>query len=143
MLLFWIAAALLSAAAAALVLWRARGVESAPAESPELAVYRRLLDEQDEMKSRGLLGEAEWKAARAEAGRRLLTTAAPLEAARPVNARKQGLIVLVAVLGAAALAMIAYSFVGSPGAPDQSYASRMKEWRAADGKSAQLVESLK
>lgn len=132
MLLFWIAAALLSAAAAALVLWRARGADSAADQSPELAVYRRHLDEQDEMKARGLLGEAEWKTARAEAARRLLAAAAPVEAGPPGDSRKQGLIVLVTVLGAAALAMIAYGVVGSPGAPDQAYASRLKAWRAAD-----------
>ncbi len=132
MLLFWIAAALLSAAAAALVLWRARGADATPAEAPELAVYRRHLEEQDELKARGLLGEMEWKAARAEAGRRLLAAAAPTEPAPPADARKQGLIVLIAVLAASALAMIGYSLVGSPGAPDQSYASRLKAWRAAD-----------
>ena len=64
MLLFWIAAALLAAAAAALVMWRARGSDAAPAQSPELAVYRRHLAEQDELKARGLLGETEWKASR-------------------------------------------------------------------------------
>lgn len=132
MLLFWIAAALLSAAAAALVLWRARGADAPSAEAPELAVYRRHLEEQDELKARGLLGEAEWKAARAEAGRRLLSAAAPVEPAPPADARKQGLIVLVAVLAASALAMIGYSIAGSPGAPDQSYASRLRAWRAAD-----------
>ena len=43
MLLFWIAAALLSAAAAALVLWRARSTPAGADEAAEAAVYRRHL----------------------------------------------------------------------------------------------------
>lgn len=130
MLLFWTAAALLSAAAAALVLWRARGSAAAPTEAPELEVYRRHLTEQDELKARGLLGEAEWKAAHAEAARRLLAAATPVEAPPPANPRTLGLVVLGSVLAAAAASVTIYSMVGSPGAPDQAFETRMAGWRA-------------
>jgi len=129
-LLFWTAAALLSAAAAALVLWRARGSAVAPAEAPELEVYRRHLIEQDDLKARGLLGEAEWKAAHAEAARRLLAAAAPVEAPPPANPRLLGMVVLGSVLAAAAASLAIYAVVGSPDAPDQAFATRMAGWRA-------------
>lgn len=131
MLLFWIAAALLSAAAAALVLWRARGAGEVLVEAPEAAVYRRHLAEQDELKARGLLGEAEYQAARAEAARRLLAVAAPADIP-PGDARKLGLAVLASTLGAAALAVGIYAMVGSPGSPDQPYAARLKAWTETD-----------
>lgn len=131
MLLFWIAAALLSAAAAALVLWRARGAGEVLAEAPEAAVYRRHLAEQDELKARGLLGEDEYRAARAEAARRLLAVAAPADIPAG-DPKKLGLIVLASALSAAALAMVIYSLVGSPGAPDRPYASRLKAWTEVD-----------
>jgi cytochrome c-type biogenesis protein CcmH len=124
-LLFWTAAALLAAAATARVLRRARRAPEAPAEAPELAVFRRHLAEQDELKARGLLGETEWKAARAEAARRLLKAAEAVEPAPAANLRKQGLAVLVAMAAAAGVAVLAYGLVGSPGAPDQPFAARM------------------
>lgn len=133
MLTFWIAAAILAAAAAALVLWRAGGRDLSVA-SPEAEVYRRHLAEQDELKARGLLGEAEWKAARAEAGRRLLSLddSAPVEAEAAPPSRRDLRIVLAVLAGAVALAMAAYLVIGAPSAPDQPYAARLKAWRAAD-----------
>jgi len=131
-LLFWTAAALLSAAAAALVLWRARGAAEPAAEEPELAVYRRHLAEQDELKARGLLDEEAWKAARAEAGRRLLAAAGPAPETPAGDPRKLGLAVLGSVLAAAALGAGIYAAVGSPGAPDMPYARRLAAWKDAD-----------
>jgi cytochrome c-type biogenesis protein CcmI len=62
MLLFSLAAALVCAAAAGLVLWRAARVEAASAEPPEAGVYARQLAELDEQKTQGLLDEAGWRA---------------------------------------------------------------------------------
>ncbi len=132
MLVFWIAAALIAAAAAAVVLWRAGARTPAPAEDPAASVYRRHLAEQDELRARGLLGEAEWKAARAEAGRRLIAAAdqaVPETAAAPRGQR----IAVLAAIGAAVLGAVGvYLTRGSPGRPDQPYAARVKAWRAAD-----------
>ena len=76
MILFWILAALVSGAAALLVLSRAaRAEKGASPSDPTLDVYRRQLAEIDDLAERGLLGEEERKAARAEAGRRLLGAA--------------------------------------------------------------------
>jgi cytochrome c-type biogenesis protein CcmH len=128
-LLFWIAAALLSAAAAALVLWRARSGDDISAEAPELAVYQRHLAEQDELKARGLLGEPEWKASRAEAARRLLAAARPAPPLAAADPRRDRTVVLGAMLGAAALSIGIYAMVGAPGAADQPFGTRLQTWR--------------
>ena len=65
MFAFWIAAAVLSAAAAGLVLARGKRA-AAPGEDPALAVHRRQLAEIDDLAERGLLAEGELKAARAK-----------------------------------------------------------------------------
>lgn len=131
MLVFWIAAALLTAAAAAVVLWRASRPEAVAADATT-EVYRRHLAEQDELLARGLLDETEWKAARAEAARRLLGAARQTAPAGPPNPRRDRLVVLGAVLASALVAVGAYLAVGSPGAPDRPYARRLASWKAAD-----------
>jgi len=130
-LVFWIAAALLAAAAAAVVLWRAGG-RDAPMASPEAEIYRRHLAEQDDLRARGLLAENEWKAARAEAARRLLQAADGDEPPLSPPTRFEMRAVLAVVAAAAAVAIAAYLSVGSPGAPDHPYSQRLQAWRAAD-----------
>lgn len=130
---FWLAAALVSAAAAAGVIWRASRIVAADGESPETAVYRRHLAELDDLRGRGLLDEDGYAAARAEAGRRLL---AAEDRARPVDRtdhpRRDRLLVAAAAAGAVVVALGLYIAFGSPGTPDQPYAARLKAWRAAD-----------
>lgn len=130
MIIFWIAAALLSAAAAALVVhFAGRGPQAAAAD-PAAAVYRRQLDEIDELADRGLLAEEERQAAHAEAARRLLSTseAAPAEAA---PSKRSGLWVLGGAIATAAVAMVVYLFVGAPGQGDTPFKRRAAEWEEA------------
>ena len=73
MLLFWLLAALISVAVAALIMARAAAAERrGDPLDPTLEVYRRQLTEIDDLADRGLLRPAEQVAAHAEAGRRLL-----------------------------------------------------------------------
>jgi cytochrome c-type biogenesis protein CcmH len=132
MLVFWAVAGVLAAAAAGLILMRAAGAAvGAGSADPSQAVYRRQLSEIDDLADRGLMGEAEAKAARAEAGRRLLAAAdAPAEA-WTADAKARGW-VLLAVAAAPALAMGLYLALGAPGMPDQPYAARLKAWREGD-----------
>jgi cytochrome c-type biogenesis protein CcmI len=81
MITFSIAAVLLSALAAILILQRASGAARRTDADPTLAVYRRQLNEIDDLAERGLLAEGELKAARAEAARRLLGAARTAEPA--------------------------------------------------------------
>lgn len=97
-------------------------VQSDPAQ----AVYRRQLDEIEDLAGRGLLGEDERKSARAEAARRLLGE--KHEAEEKPGGQK----VRMAAAGAAALVAVAalgaYLAVGRPDLPDQPFAARLKVW---------------
>lgn len=129
MLLFWVVAGFLAAAAAGLILFRAAGA-AAPAADPSTLVYRRQLHELDELAERGLIAADEQKGAYAEAARRMLAAAdAPAEPWRVDGART---LVVCASAVSAALALGLYLILGAPGTPDQSYVSRLAAWRAAD-----------
>lgn len=129
MIWLWIAAAVLSAGAAALIVRRsALGVRGTPA-GPEVGVYRRQMAEIDQLADRGLLAEAERRSIRAETGRRLLAAAgrseAPLRAASP--AVVIALAAIVPLAGAAA-----YLAIGNAGYADQPFAARLAAWRGQD-----------
>jgi cytochrome c-type biogenesis protein CcmH len=132
MIAFWISAALVSAAAAALIIHRAaRAVRTDGEEDPALSVYRRQLAEIDDLAERGLLLDDERRSAHTEAARRLL--AAAEDAPPPAPPSRSGRLVIAAVAGLAPLAAIGiYLLVGSPGLPDQPFARRLTAWRAAD-----------
>src|SRR5690242_1981524 len=78
---FGIAAALLSALAAMAILARASRASRQPVEDASAEFGRRQLQEIDDLSARGLLGEAEARSARAEAGRRVLAQARHVAAA--------------------------------------------------------------
>ncbi len=125
--LFWTAAAVLAGLCAVLVLvFSARAAKRAmgAGEDPARALYRRQLHDLDDLVDRGLLAEGEREAARAEAGRRLLT----LEAAQPEKVGKPLLPFIAA--GAAALAALGlYLWQGSPGVADQPFKARIERWK--------------
>lgn len=129
MIAFWIAAAVLSAAAAMLMLAKGARAAAGPAEDPALAVHRRQLAEIDELAERGLIPEDERRAARAEAGRRLLTASEHQEVQPGAGGRR----VALAVAAATPLAALGlYLFVGHPGWPDQPFEKRVAAWRHTD-----------
>ncbi|HLI64868.1 MAG TPA: c-type cytochrome biogenesis protein CcmI [Caulobacteraceae bacterium] len=129
MIAFWVAAALLAAAAALIIVSRAARAAGPPqAEDPALAVYRRQLDELDDLADRGLLPESERRSARTEAARRLLA-AADASPPKPVGKPSRAA-VLIAAGATPLLALGVYVAVGSPGLPDQPFAARLKAWTA-------------
>jgi cytochrome c-type biogenesis protein CcmH len=132
MIAFWISAALISAAAAVLIIHRSAKVARAPvAGDPGVAVYRRQLSEIDDLAARGLLADGERRSAHAEAARRLLAAADQPEP--PEAPRNRGRIAVALVAGIAPLAAITiYLGVGAPGTPDQPFARRLAQWRSAD-----------
>ncbi|MFZ5670874.1 MAG: c-type cytochrome biogenesis protein CcmI [Pseudomonadota bacterium] len=131
MIAFWIAAAALSAAAGWLMLRGARAAgQRVGGEDPALAVHRRQLAELDDLAARGLLAEDERRAARAEAGRRLLAAADASAAPSPTGEGRR--IVLVLAAAAPVLAIALYIAVGAPGLADQPFTRRLADWRAAD-----------
>jgi cytochrome c-type biogenesis protein CcmH len=129
MLLFWLLAGLIAAGAAFLMLARARAAEQAKGPSdPELEVYRRQLSEIDELAERGLLGPDEHRAARAEAGRRLLGHAGRAKAATDPPTAAGRPWVLAAAIAAPVVALAGYLMIGTPGLPDQPYKARLAAW---------------
>jgi cytochrome c-type biogenesis protein CcmH len=128
MIAFWIAAAGLSAVVAALVLRGAARASMAVGDDASLAVHRRQLSEIDDLAERGLLADVELKAARAEAGRRLIA-AADHQQAWPVSGPKARPLVLFAAFLAPVCALAAYLFIGVPGLADQPYLKRVAQWR--------------
>ncbi|WP_292066272.1 c-type cytochrome biogenesis protein CcmI [Brevundimonas sp. UBA7664] len=84
------------------------------------------LAELDRLKARGLLDEAGWTAARAEAGRRILIS--DREAA-PVRAGPRDRFWVLAGMALTAAATLGlYALVGAPGLPDQAYERRVDQW---------------
>jgi cytochrome c-type biogenesis protein CcmH len=131
MIIFSIAAVLLSALAGALILQRAAAAARRQDSDPTLAVYRRQLTEIDDLADRGLLAPGELRAARAEASRRLLNAAqAAQPAPTPGVSRNMRLAVLAGAVAAPVLAAVLYLSLGAPGVPDQPFARRLDGWKA-------------
>ena len=135
MIAFWAAAGVFSAVAAIIVLLRAAQAAALvePADATPL-LYRRQLAELDELAERGLLGEAERASARTEAARRLLNAADHPDQAWTAGLGGRAPLV-IAVIAAPLLALALYLAVGAPGMGDQSFATRLARWRAADPRS--------
>ncbi len=135
MIVFWIVAALLSAAAAAAIMAGAASGARADAQAvspdPSLALHRRQLAEVEELAERGVLAEPEVATLRAEAARRLLSAADEPEAPTASTPRDRLTILIIATV-TAVLALGVYLGVGAPGLPDQPFAKRVAGWRAAD-----------
>jgi cytochrome c-type biogenesis protein CcmH len=131
MIAFWITAALMAAGAATLMLAFAARARTEPATAPDADLYARQLEEIEALHARGLLGDAERAAARAETGRRLLNAAdRPVAASAPARSGRAVLLAIVA--GAPLLAAGLYLAVGSAGRADAPYAQRLAGWREAD-----------
>lgn len=125
MMVFWIMTALMTALAGLLVLGGARRGADA-GESVAALTAGAELAELDRLKARGLLDDAGWTAARAEAGRRILSAA---RETGPVRAGpRDRLWVLAGVAATAAGALGLYAVFGTVGLPDQAYERRVDEW---------------
>lgn len=125
MTVFWIMTALITALAGLLVLAGARrGADDGEGVAGLTAAAE--LAELDRLKARGLLDEAGWTAARAEAGRRILSAERGLI---PVRAGPGDRFLVLAGVGVMALGALGlYAVFGAPGLPDQAYERRVDEW---------------
>ena len=124
MIAFWMMTGLAAALAALSVLAGARrGAE--PASGVETQAGAREIEALDRLKARGLLDGDAHAAARAEAGRRLLATAATTA---PVAGARDRLWVLAGIGVTVAGALGLYVATGTPGLPDQAYERRVDAW---------------
>ncbi len=127
MTIFWIMTALITALAGLLVLAGARRGADA-GEGVAVLTAAAELAELDRLKARGLLDEAGWTAARAEAGRRILSAERD---AVPVRAGSRDRLWVLAGVGATAVAALGlYAISGAPGLPDQAWERRVDQWAA-------------
>lgn len=125
MTMFWIMSALMAALAGLLVLAGARrGVDAG--EATDAVAASAELAELDRLRARGLLDQASWTAARAEAGRRILS--AQRDTGPVAVGARDRFWVLGGVVSAVAAAVGLYAVVGAPGLPDQGWERRVDEW---------------
>ncbi|KQY80412.1 c-type cytochrome biogenesis protein CcmI [Brevundimonas sp. Root1423] len=125
MTVFWIMTALVTALAGLLVLAGARRGADEGEHVAGMAAAAELA-ELDRLKARGLLDEAGWTAARAEAGRRILSAE---RETLPVRAGPRDRFLVLAGIGVTAAATLGvYALYGAPGLPDQAYERRVDEW---------------
>lgn len=142
MLVFWILAGLATALCGWLITIAADRGRIA-GESADLALVSASttataheLAELDRLKSRGLLDQAQWQSARAEAGRRLL--AEPATAVVATSHPHDGRVIVIGTALVATLSLGLYLWVGSPGFGDQGYEQRVETW----SKSTELLEPV-
>lgn len=122
MLVFWTMAALLTALAGLSLLAGARR----GAETDEPVSASAELAELDRLRARGLLDDADWTAARAEAGRRILVSDREAMPFRAGPGDRFWVLAGLAATAAAALGL--YVVVATPGLPDQPYEGRVDQW---------------
>lgn len=128
MIAFWGLSGLAAAGAALLILSFARRAELARGDAVADDGPARELAELEALRARGLLDDAGFAQARAEAARRALA-APPVEATSPgVGARRW---VPLGAAASVALATGLYFVFGAPGATDQPMRRRVAEWSAA------------
>lgn len=124
-MVFWIMTALLAAFAGWLVLLGARrGADGG--EAVQTAASGVEMAELDRLKAQGQLDEASWIAARAEAGRRILSADRQIAPVRATSTDR--LWVLGGLAASAAGALGLYLVAATPGLADQPYEGRVDQW---------------
>lgn len=129
-MMIWAILAVLTGAAIFALLWPlSHGAEPAFADTADAAsLYRSQLEEIDRDLGRSLIGPQEAEAARAEAARRLLRSAAdqtqPAGETEPsLRRRRASSALMLSVVPL--LALVVYGIYGSPNVPDQPLAERL------------------
>lgn len=123
MALFWIITGLLAFLAGLIVLGRASQTDTGSVSTGQVGVE---LAELDRLKERGLLDNAAWVLARAEASRRLLSAQPSVEARAPTASDRRLVLAGVALIAGAALGL--YVLTGSSGMADAPYRQRVDDW---------------
>lgn len=140
---FWSVAILLTGAVCFLLV-RAlaeRPVAEARANT-DVTFYKAQMAEIARQHGLGLIGDAERKAAEAEAGRRLLAVGTATPGPPAGNRRLEKLAALVVLVAVPALAFGAYARFGSPAKPGMPLASRPPPVQTADGVPVDISDAV-
>jgi len=126
----WIVLVLMTAMAAAAIVWPlARGARAGAADPHDVAVYRDQLVEIERDKTTGLIGAAEAEAARVEVSRRLLAAAdhqqGPEAASSGAATPRRRAAAAGALVALPVGAIAFYLAIGSPGLPDEPLSARI------------------
>jgi cytochrome c-type biogenesis protein CcmH len=125
----WFVFALMTAAAILVVLWPLGRRRAAVRSGSDAAIYQDQLRELERDRTSGLIGEAEYAAARTEVSRRLLAAVdapvAPGTAGESMPKLRRRAVALATVAGLPIAALSLYASVGSPLLPDQPLAPRL------------------
>ena len=130
---FWLIVALFASLAGLAVSWRAAVADRSAQtrhEPPAFAVYRRQITELDDLAERGLIGEDEIAATRAEASRRLLSAAETAPDAEHVGSTSTRRWITAVTAAAGLISIGLYLGLGRPSAPDQPFQARLAKWNA-------------
>lgn len=127
----WIVLGLMTGAAVLLVLWPLARKRGAAGEGGgDVAVYRDQIDEILRDRDRGLIGDREAEAARAEVARRLFAASEREQgrvAADPrTGDRRRRIASVIALVAVPAIALGAYGALGRPDIPDRPLSARLK-----------------
>ncbi|HXW73056.1 MAG TPA: c-type cytochrome biogenesis protein CcmI [Methylocella sp.] len=125
--MLWFIFALLTFAAAASVLWPlSRSPRRPSREGMAVAFYKAQLAEIERDEAQGFVATEEARAAKAEAGRRLLAMAeAPVETESAAQPRTGRLIFIVPAIFIPALSLSLYALIGHPELPDAPLSARL------------------
>jgi cytochrome c-type biogenesis protein CcmH len=128
----WLLMAVMTAIAAAAIVWPLTRPPRNTAAGNDVAVYRDQLDEIDRDRASGAIAAAEAEAARTEVSRRLLAAADAVAADRPPAPpawqRRAAALVAVVLVPVGALAL--YLRLGAPDLPSQPLAERLERAHA-------------
>lgn len=145
--IFWIFAAILVLVCVYLVLIPLRRSRALRGRADsDVAVYRDQLEEIDRDLERGMIGEAEAKAARTEISRRLLIADAARTAESNSQTRAGSQFAVILVVAMPFLAVPLYLYSGAPGLPSQPFAERISkapEEQSLDELVARVEEHLR
>jgi len=144
-MILWVIFASMTVAAIVAVLWPLGRHSRAARGGSDLVVYKDQLQEIDNDRAAGLIGEAEAEAARLEVSRRLLAAAdtepqTPSAAAAPGSVRWRRVAAVAALIILPFGAPSLYVALGSPDVPAEPAFARVKTAQGHDG--AQSIASL-
>lgn len=139
-MVLWIVFAVMTAAAALIVIVPLNRARARATSGEEIRVYADQLEEVGRDRDRGVIGEREAEAARIEIARRLIRADQAATPAATLGGRSRNIATVAAIVLIPAAALGLYSKFGNPSLPDQPLADRKVE--ALDERSPEALIAM-